>query len=241
MTQHVVLNIQDHAKLKVKSQYSASLGDNVSNTLTFPTEFSAVQREYPILFSKNPETGQFQSVVLFGLKSDENLFLNHETWQANYIPSVIAKGPFLIGFEQKPDNNQTPIIYVDLNNPKINDIEGNNIFVNGENSTYLNQISQALMTIHNGNQISKAMFDAFIEHDLIEPVSLNIELNNGEKIEIAGNYTINTEKLAKLSANALEKLNKDGFLSLAFFVSASLNNVQNLVDKKNKQLDLSKL
>jgi len=244
MTNHVVLNIQDHAKLKVNSQYSANLGDNISNTLTFPTEFAAVQREYPILFSKNPETGQFQSVVLFGLKSDENLFLNNGTWQANYIPSVITKGPFAIGFEQKNDTDdkyqQTPIVYIDLNNPKVNDTEGDSIFTQGENSAYLNKVSQALITIHDGNQVSQPMFDAFNEHDLIEPISLDIELNNGEKISIGGNYTINGEKLAKLSGNALEKLNNAGFLSLAFFVSSSLNNVQNLVDKKNQQLDLAK-
>ncbi len=240
MANYIQLNNQSHKQLKVSTKLSVKFGDNIHKTLTFPTEFMDIQKEYPILFSKNPETGEFQSVVLFGLKKNENLFLKKGKWSANYIPAVVARGPFLIGQEDQTIDGKkvkTAIIVVDMDSPRIKTNDGEAVFLdNGDNSPYLDKVSRSLAIIDQGTQISKAMFDAFNEFDLIEPVTLDIELNNGLKGNISGNYTIHSEKLAQLDGVALEKLNKSGFLPLAFAVSASLSNVKKLVDMKNATL-----
>ena len=102
MAKHVLLNNIAHKDLKIITQYSARFGDNLGSTLTFPTEFGDIQREYPILFRKESANGKFQSVVLLGFKPDENLFLDEfRGWQADYIPAVIERGPFLIGFQDQ--------------------------------------------------------------------------------------------------------------------------------------------
>ena len=240
MTNHVLLNNKTLAHLKVITKSGVKFGDNISNTLTFPTEFTQIQKEYPILFSKNPETGEFQSVVLFGLKKDENLYLKRGKWQASYIPAVITKGPFIIGHEDKEVNGKVisnAIIYVNMDHPRISETDGEPVFLeNGENSPYLNKITQSLATIDEGANISKAMFAAFNEYNLIEPIALDIEFNNGEQISLTGNYTIHREKLAQLDGDALAKLNRAGFLQMAFSVVSSLENVQKLVDLKNATL-----
>ncbi len=237
MSNHIQLNNQTHKTLKASIKFSNEFGDNVSSALTFPTEFMNIQKEYPILFSKNPDTGEFQSVVLFGLKKDENLYLQKGEWNANYIPAVMAKGPFLIGKEDQEIEGETvnsAIIVVNMDSPRIDNINGEAVFLdNGISSPYLDKITHALSIIDQGTAMSKAMFDAFNEYDLIEPITLDIELNNGEKWNISGNYTIHAEKLAQLDGLALDKLNKAGFLSLAFSVTASLSNVKKLVDIKN--------
>ncbi|WDE07085.1 SapC family protein [Thalassomonas viridans] len=240
------LNHLEHKNLRVNSKKSVRLGDNVTSTLTYPSEFIDIQREYPILFSKNPQTGEFQSVVLLGLEKDENLFLKRGKWHAGYIPAVIAKGPFLIGFEPQNVNGEqvsTPVIYVDMASPRVSMAEdeskgeGEALFLeNGEQSPYLQHITRALATINDGAGISKAMFDAFSRYDLIEAVNLDITLNNGKQINLGGNYTIHEEKLAALDGEALVQLNKAGFLSLAFAVAASLGNVRKLIDLKNATL-----
>ena len=240
MTNHVLLNNKTLAHLKVITKSGAKFGDNISNTLTFPTEFTQVQREYPILFSKNPETGEFQSVVLFGLKKDENLYLKRGKWQANYIPAVITKGPLLIGYEDKEINGKiinNAIIYINMDHPRISKTDGEPLFLeNGENSPYLDKVIQSLVTIDEGANISKAMFAAFNQYNLIEPITLDIELNNGEKMSLSGNYTIHSEKLAQLDGDALAKLNSTGFLQMAFSVMSSLDNFKKLVDLKNATL-----
>lgn len=258
MTNAVRLNNIEHKTLRINTKNQSKLGDNVTSTLTFPSEFIEIQREYPILFSKNPSTGEFQSVVLLGLEKDENLFLKRGKWHASYIPAVIRKGPFLIGFEQENVNGEqvnNAVIYVNMDNPRVSICEdsgndeskeghtcekkdkGEALFLNnGEQSPYLEQVSQALAVINEGTQISKSMFAAFCEYDLLEVVNLDIKLNNSQQISLSGNYTIHREKLAQLDGVALEKLSSAGFLPLAYAVIASLANVQKLIDAKNSSL-----
>ena len=237
MAKHLLLNNITHKDLKIITRHSAAFGDNVGSTLTFPTEFADVHREYPIIFQKNPDTGKFQSVVLLGLKSDENLFLDElGGWKANYIPAVIERGPFLIGFQDQSrdgGSERTPVIHVDMEHPRISETEGEAVFLDhGGLSPYLEKISKILNRIYDGMQIGDAMFAAFAELDLIEPVNLEIELNDREVYRLRGNYTIHQEKLANLSGADLERLNRSGFLRCAFLAVESLGNIQRLVQLK---------
>ncbi len=76
MTNKVLLNNVDHQDLKVVVRHSAAYGDGINQALVFPTEYEALQREYPILFRRD-EDGEFHSVVLLGLDRDEHLFLSN--------------------------------------------------------------------------------------------------------------------------------------------------------------------
>ena len=238
MSSPIAVNNISHAKTKINTAALLQPYQQQSSTLTFATEFAEIQREFPILFSKSPENGQFQAVVLMGLKEGENLFFTNEHWQARYTPNVFAKGPFVIGYEADAEHNtQKAIICLDMNAECVNENKGEALFDDkGESSHFLNTISQCLANIDQGNQINQQMFAAFTKHDLIEAVSLDIELNNGETITLAGNYTINAKQLSTLSGDALAELNQQGFLQLAYFVMTSLNNVQHLVDLKNLQI-----
>ena len=179
-------------------------------------------------------------MALFGLRANENLFLKRGKWQASYIPAVIEKAPFLIGFEEQVVDGKkvkNPVVCLDMDSPRVNYNDGEAIFTKtGENTNYLNQVSNHLMVINQGIELSKAMFAAFNEHDLLETISLNIELDSHEKISIEGNYTINQDKLFNLDGQALAELNSKGFLQMAYMVIASLNNVQKLVDIQNSRL-----
>jgi hypothetical protein len=238
MANHDILDNINHKDIKVITHFDDRFSEKINSALIFPTEIKEAQRDYPILFIKNPETGQFQSVVLLGLVANENLYINNG-WQASYIPAMITKGPFIIGFEEKEQNGvkvKQPTIAIDMDNPRVNKNEGEAIFLeDGQASPYLQQVNQSLKTLHEGSQLSKQMFENFLKYDLIEPMTLNIELNNGEKISLEGNYTINEEKLAKLAGDALNDLHSSGLLRVAYLISASLGNVQRLVDFKNNQ------
>lgn len=240
MTKHVLLNNIAHKDLKVITDFAAAYGDDVGSTLTFPTEYADVHREYPILFQKNENTGKFQSIVLLGFKSDENLFLNSAGgWNANYVPAVVERGPFLIGFQDQSrdgGSERAPVVHVDVESPRISSTQGKTVFLeHGGLSPYLEKISQLLNRIYEGMQVSDAMFAAFTELDLIEPVNLEIALNDRETYRLNGNYTIHREKLANLNGVDLERLNRAGFLRCAFLVVESLGNIQKLITLKGKR------
>src|SRR5262245_10239813 len=195
MAKHALLNNVAHKNLRVITRHSADLGDDVSSVVTFPTEWGDVQREYPILFRKDAATGEFLSVALLGFGEAENLFLDESGWNATYIPGIVARGPFLIGFQR-----EEPVIHVDLDHPRISATEGEPVFLpNGGNTRYLERIAVILEGIRVGLEAGKAMFAAFTAMDLIEPVRLQIEISGEEQHNLHGYFTINEEKLANLS------------------------------------------
>ena len=242
MSNHALLNNVEHHDLKVITRFGSVFGDNIATVQTFPTEYADVQREYPIFFQKDPQSGEFRSIVLLGFEKNENLFLDdvQGRWNANYFPAMIAKGPFLIGFqEQQSDGNlrKEPVIHVDLDNPRVSRTEGMPVFLpRGGNTPYIDQIAAVLNGIREGLEVSKAMFAAFQEADLIEPVNLEIKLNESLQYDLKGLYTISQQKLAALNGDVLAKLNRAGFLHGAFLVLSSLNNVQRLVSLKQQRL-----
>lgn len=240
MTKQVLLNNVEHKELRVLTHYSAEFGDNLSKVLTFPTEYGDVQREYPILFEKKEETGEYQSIALLGFEKGENLFLSEGEWNASYVPGIVARGPFLIGFQQQEadgDVRKETVIHVDMDNPRVSFSDGEPVFLrHGGNTPYLERVANILKGIHEGVAASKQMFAAFESLGLIEPVAVEIQLNEDERYSMNGYYTINEEKLAALDGGALEKLNKAGFLQGAFLVIASWNNMKKLIDMKNRAL-----
>jgi hypothetical protein len=239
MTRHAMLNNVEHRGLRVITRHAAELGDNVGSVLTFPTEYADVQREYPIFFRKDPVTAEFQSIALLGFRKNENLFLNGRGWEASYIPGIVARGPFLIGFqEQQVDGEwrRNPVIHVDLDHPRISEAEGEPVFLpQGGNSPYLERIAIILNGIRDGLETGKAMFTAFTELDLIEPVDVEVRFGSDEQYSLRSLYTIGEEKLAALDGDALARLNRAGFLQGAFLVIASQGNVRRLIAMKQRR------
>ena len=238
MARYALLNNVDHQDLRVILRFGPEFGDNVATVPTFPTEYADVQREYPIFFRKDAN-GEFQSLALLGLQEGENLFVEGGRWNANYLPGIVAKGPFLIGFqEQQVDGvmRKEPVIHVDLDNPRLSRDQGQPIFLpRGGNSPYLERIATVLRGIAEGLDVSRAMFKAFSELDLIEPVKLEVNVSESEKYGLQGLHTINQEKLRALDADSLLRLHRAGFLEGAFLVIASLGNVKALMAVKQRR------
>jgi hypothetical protein len=234
-----MLNNVAHKDLRVITRYGAQFGDEVGTVLTFPTEYADVQREYPIFFRKDPASGEYHSVALLGFGKHENLFLQEGRWLADYVPGIVVRGPFLIGFQERDvggELRQETVIHVDLDHPRVSYSEGEPVFLpKGGNSPYLDHIALVLRGIHAGLEVSKAMFAAFSALELIEPVSLDVKLNAEEGFSVVGLHTIDQRKLAALDGASLERLNKAGFLQGAFLVIASLGNVKKLMAMKQRR------
>tara|TARA_R110000751_G_scaffold18294_5_gene55890 strand:- start:2804 stop:3547 length:744 start_codon:yes stop_codon:yes gene_type:complete len=236
MTNTALLNNIDHQDLKVITGHGPDFGDNINQTPVFPTEFTEVQREYPILFRKD-ETGKFHAVALLGLDKGENLFLSESGWQAHYVPAIHQRGPFVIGFQNQEidgDVRREPVIFVDLDNSRISRTHGQPLFLqHGGNAPYLEHVSHVLRVINRGAEIAEPMFAAFEAADLIEPASLDIRLDDHTSYKVPDIYSISEERLAALSGAELERLHASGFLRAAYLVLASFPNVSRLIALKN--------
>lgn len=240
MANHVLLNNIHHQNLRVDTRYGAEFGDNQSAVITFPTEFADIQRHYPIFLQKDGKTGEFQAVALLGFAKNENLFLNGSEWKASYVPAILARGPFLIGFQEQDVNGEIvkePVIHVDLDNPRVNESRGEPVFLeHGGNSPYLERIAKVLKGIHDGLSYGRAMYAALADLDLIEPVNLEIKIHEDQVYQFTQFYTVNEEKLAGLDGETLEKLNRSGFLEGVYLMKASLTNIKTLIELKRQKL-----
>lgn len=235
MTRRVLLNNVDHAETRVIAGHSAAFGDAVNQALIFPTEFEEVQREYPIFLRKDAG-GAFQAVALLGLDRDENLFLDERGWNARYVPAVQQRGPFSIALQDGPSGPE-PMIHIDLDHPRVSAAEGERLFLPaGGNAPYLQHVSRVLGTIYDGLEVSGPMYAALEEMGLIEPVQVEVKLNDREAYDLPGLYTIAQERLAGLAGEALERLHGSGLLRAAVWMVSSMGNVAWLIELKNRKL-----
>lgn len=238
MTRTVLLDNVAHKDLRIRLGHSAAFGDSINSALVFPTEFLFVQREYPILFRRDPG-GQLQAMALLGFDKDENLYLDANGWNARYVPAVQQRGPFLIGFRNKDVDGESvrePVIHVDLDHPRISETEGEPIFLrHGGNSPYLERCNRMLQMIYQGTAVIGPMFAAFEEAGLIEPMQIQIKLDERVQYDLPGFLSINQEKLAQLDGSQLKRLHEPGYLHYAMLVLASLGNINWLVELKNRK------
>ena len=241
MSKYSLLSQSEHAKLRVITERGAAYGDNLMYAMTFPLEFRNIESSYPIFFAKDGESGQFYPLALFGFQRDENLYLNGSHWDATYMPMMVERNPFLIGFQQSPDvenGEKRPVVSINVESPRVSETEGEALFSDdGEPSEYLQKSMENLQTIHRGHEQNKAFIAVLLENDLLEGFNLDITLKDGSNNRLEGFYTINEEKLAGLQAETLGKLHEQGFLQAIYMAVASFSRVSGLIAKKNASLD----
>lgn len=240
MARYELLNNVAHKDLRVATGFGRQFGDDVGMVPAFPTEYAELQREYPIFFRKDRDTGDWQSVALLGFDQHENLFLQDGQWNAAYLPGAAAKGPFLIGFQEQlidGELRKEPVMHVDLEHPRVNSTEGEQVFLpQGGNSPYLEHIAGVLRGIRDGTEFGAAMFSAFDSMGLIQPIDLDVQLDERHRINVSGLHGIDREKLAALDGEALARLNGAGYLEGAFLVLASMHNMRRLMAEKQRRL-----
>ncbi len=234
MNKAIVLNNVDHKDIKVETQLESTL--NVNRSLVYATEIGDLHKEFPLIFHKNSETGQTQLHAILGLERDENLFIGEHGWTTRFVPALLARGPFSLGYKKSEEikEQQDPVICIDMEDPRVNTEQGEEVFLQfGGEAPYLNYVKKALQTINSGMQFDKTLYTLVESMDLLEPVSINIKLSNVEEINFNDYYTVNQEKLAKLDGASFEKLSQLGVLSLLYFVLSSMDNFQKLIELKN--------
>jgi hypothetical protein len=233
MTKRVLLDNVDHQQLRVIDRAGSELA--VNQALVVPSEFENLQREYPILFRRDPD-GDFQAVVILGLERGENLFLRDGRWITRTVPATLRRGPLFLAVSD-PEQDGDPGIAIDLDDPRVSETEGEPLFLpHGGAAPFLQRAADALRTVHEGLGLSRSMFALLVELDLIAPVEIDVDLGDGTHYRLPNLFTIGTEQLAGLAGHALETLNRVGFLTAAIHARSSLANINRLIELKSERL-----
>ena len=232
MTNPVLLRNVEHKDLKIIPGRGAQFGDNEMMSPTFPAEFRNVLAHYPIVFHETGDGQRYEPVALFGFQSGENLFASADAWDALYVPMAVARQPFLMA-----PAGDSLLILVDMDHPKVSTTIGLPLFLEfGGNSEFLDYMNTTLVQLHQGLQSNAGFVAALLEHNLIEPFTLNIELDDGSNNQLVGLSTINEDKLASLGGAALERLHRSGYLMAVYLMVASMTKLRELIERKNQRV-----
>ncbi len=233
MSNHAILTAEEHRDLRVRTERGAEFGDNIMCCLTVPSEFRQVQGDYPILFRLNIEQDSFGALAMFGFETGENLFLEDGRWDAGYRPLAIEIQPFLIGGSGSAEKQ----VHIDLASPRIGQSEGIRLFdEDGRPTPYLERVAEDLGALDEGYQASAAFFAALRRYELLEPLTLEITLDDGSVNRLVGFHVIDEDRLRALDEAALGDLHRDGHLMPIFMAVASLGKLSALIARKNRRL-----
>lgn len=240
LTNLVALNSQNHRVLRIAAARAILGHGNVNIVSVIPREFPRLLAHYPIFFSKNPDSGQFEPAALMGFVRGENLFIKDGTWDAAYIPLQIQRQPFALiprGAAAGADPQATLDLAVDLESPHVQTQDGERLFLDdGRPSPYLQNLSSMMSALVSGSREVHAFTGKLAELNLLEPVQIDIEFIDRSETKLQGLYWIAGATLKALPAAQLAELRDREYLEWMYFQMASVAHVSSLVARKNKRL-----
>ncbi len=232
MTNHQILNPDDHADLRIHLGPGVEFGDKVMACLAIPIEFRRLATDYPILFRYDSEHNSFSALALMGFEQGENLFLDGNNWHAAAKPMALAIQPFLVG--RSHDADAPGQVHIDIGHPRVaTSGEGVRVFDDaGQPTPYLEQAIGMLGELDEGHRTSAAFFAALDRYNLLEPFSLDVPSENGGEHRLVGYHMIDEEKLHALEPAVVYELHAAGHLMPLFMALASLGNLTKLARRR---------
>ena len=94
MVTHELLNNISHKDLRILTERSLDLGDNIPSILAFPNEFRQLQADFPICFCKDPDTGAFHCAAILGFGMKRIYFFRMVRGNLNMFHLCYKKGHF---------------------------------------------------------------------------------------------------------------------------------------------------
>lgn len=228
--QTALLDNVAHADLRLRRAVGPEFGDPAGQVEVFLPELAQVQREYPILFTRD-EGGTPTPIAILGLEPDELLFARDGQWDARYVPALLRKGPFLLGKSDMDD----PVVHIILDHPKVTaEVEGSEpVFLSqGGHSPALEEALDALRMIHGSMEANRRMATALDDAGLIEPLALSVQVSDSKSVKFDNFHAILPEAVQGLTADAVSELHEAGFLQPAILIAHSLGTLNDLIRRK---------
>ena len=222
----VLLNNQTHRTLCVQAGASSRYGDNQRFVPVILGEFAHLAVHYPILLTKDQDTGQFFIGAMLGFDEGENLFLDARGMET-YRPLNLQRGPFFTAGND---------LAIDLDSPRI-DEAGKPLFTeSGEPTQYLQSIMALFRDLKPGLEVTKTFVQTLSSLKLIEPIDVDLAFDDGSQRTLTGLYTINQAALRALPDAGVIDLFRRDYLQLIYLMIASLKQVPVLARRKNSAL-----
>lgn len=216
------LDPQTHANLRLGTHNAA----NRNFVQIVAAEFLQAMHDYPILFTKDPESGAFYAGVVMGLEPGHNLLANDGTLPG-YRPADLVRQGFFLSDDKIAIDPDEFVFTAD----------GEPLFdAAGQPSDTLKRVQHAMHTLHHGLAETCAIIDRFLAHRLIEPIDITLDFDDGGRLRLEGLYSVSLDSLHALPDDVALDLFRRGDLQIAYAQVASIQHIRRLARIRNDRL-----
>ena len=228
------LNNKQHANLKIQLTNDVSRFKNQHLIPITVQDFIPLSTEFPIVFVKNEETGQFTSVAVMGIRSGINLYCQDVEWTCAVAPVGFHNAP--LSLVKTSDNSDEVTVCFDEKSSFINTDSGEALFdEQGLQTEFLNKKIQALLNVAEFTEQTQAIIHILAQKKLLTSKQLNVKLaRESEPMLLSGIYLIDEKVLNALPIQEFEELRSQGLLPLIYAHLASLHQITRLTIKQNE-------
>ncbi|TPH19367.1 SapC family protein [Litorilituus lipolyticus] len=231
MTNIIPLHNEVHKDIKVSTHNDFSRFKAQHLIPVVVQEFSAMATEFPIVFVKNGDTGQFLPVAMMGLTEGVNLYCQQKDFDSAVLPMNFQTAPFSLTKHNQESDEVTICIDSDSN---LISAEGNALFDDkGEQTDFLKQRSQFLIDMVSFSQQTMAITQLFNQKELLITQQLTVKLAD-KPLTINGLYMIDEKKLNELPNEEFNELRNKGLLPLIYAHLTSIHQINRLAHKQAK-------
>lgn len=178
MASLVAVDNKKHLNTKVDLTKVEHHGANLSLIPVVLAEFIHLAVQYPIVLTKNGDTGQFVFSAMLGFEENENLFWQQAQWQGLYVPLQIRRQPFFVETSDEKHHNELTVC-LNTNSPAVSEEIGQALFdEKGDESSYFKTVKANLTQLLLGEKENKVLIATLTSMALIKPMSLDITFMN---------------------------------------------------------------
>ena len=230
MNKMTPLNNKLHAKSKINDNRDFSRFKDEHLIPITAQDFIPLSSEFPVIFVKNAETGQFTAVAMMGIKTNINLYCQTAKWETEVIPSSFYNFP--LSLIKQDDQNDNCYVCIDTNEGVVSEEHGQALFdEKGEQTEYLKARTKHLLDVAENSDRTQNIIQYLASKKLLTLRTLNLKLE-GEKYTVDGVYIIDDEVLNKLSNDDFNELRSKGLLPMIYAQLSSMHQISRLIKKQ---------
>lgn len=231
MTNIIPLHHQTHATLKVQNNNDFTRFKEQHLIPVVVQDFIPLASEFPIVFVKNTETGQFTAVAMMGIKPNINLYCQTPIWSAEVVPTSFFNYPFSLAKQNEEDDDC--YVCIDTDSSLVNEEQGQALFDDkGEQTDYLKARTEHLLNIAQRHEQTANIMQYFASKKLLTLKTLNLNLGGEQKLTLDGLYVIDEKKLDALSDDEFNELRSKGLLPIIYAHLSSMHQIARLAKKQ---------
>lgn len=228
--QYELLDSRRHRDIRIGSGLAADLA-TLQHVQIALAEVADMACDYPLVFLKDRDTGQFRLVALLGLVSGCNAYIQGGQWRATVLPGQVARAPFALSRTAAGELG----VAIDMAHPRSGDPTGQPLYqADGRETSFLAAVRARLAAAHANNDATLALLDMLVRQMLLQPVILDVDVANaGPNQRLDGCYTIDDTALRGLPDATVLTLHRSGDLALLNVIRHSLGQLHRLQQLHN--------